>query len=686
MKTRLLFILALLCAFAGSARAQGMPSPNPCIQFFSPSGLPLAGGFLYSYTAGTLTPLPTYTDATLTTPNSNPLILNAGGFPVSPSGSCGLFLNPNLTYKFVLQNSFGSQQWTVDNITTSNVNSIFTQANTWTQLQTFTGGISVPGGSLTFQNLTVTNLNNFQYVGCTNPQLWAGADYGAWINSAIAALPTVGGFASGTIILPACATTVTQSTPVVVHSPYVSIIGAGSGALQISCTVTTDCWNIKTVAFGVNISGSFGGFTLIGQGSANANAVGIHTGDMVGASFSDIEIDNFLGTSSSCFWMDNQSGWFERNKIDRLQTGIHQATQSGCTKNIRATVTGGTNSFARTRFTNSYISVAAATTGISLENNAFWYEGTLEIAGNMVGNGGTVLALSGSANLFNDRIDIGVECSNTCSSATLLSAVGTSTMSWDSGRITGGTGFTNSITTTMPIHMNYGSYDQSQQDRIDTANLGLFNNEGSNFGTWLLSPLGSPAFLGGLTDNLGYNGTNFVTATDLTNNGGGMFVGGHNGQLSLITIPTASPATGQTIPQASIVALTRVLVSDLLVKLKPPLDLTENSTALVCAAGEDLVKGDSTYHGFTGCTNGSPVHKLALTDSGSCTMTTTTCTFSIGASFSTTPLTFPSIDAASAPPATAISAKCSISGTTVTITAGASNTLTWDCLLVGNPN
>lgn len=72
---------------------------------------------------------------------------------------------------------------------------------------------------------------------------------------------------------------------------------------------------------------------------------------------------------------------------------------------------------------------------------------------------------------------------------------------------------------------------------------------------------------------------------------------------------------------------------------------------------------------------------------GSCAMSAgTTCTFSLNQGFQNTPLTFVSIDGASTPPATAISAKCAISSTTVTITAGTSNSLTWDCLLVGNPN
>ena len=48
-------------------------------QFFDNDGAPLAGGKVYSYTAGTSTPLATYTDQGGATPNANPVILDANG-------------------------------------------------------------------------------------------------------------------------------------------------------------------------------------------------------------------------------------------------------------------------------------------------------------------------------------------------------------------------------------------------------------------------------------------------------------------------------------------------------------------------------------------------------------------------------------------------------------------------------
>ena len=73
------------------------------------------------------------------------------------------------------------------------------------------------------------------------------------------------------------------------------------------------------------------------------------------------------------------------------------------------------------------------------------------------------------------------------------------------------------------------------------------------------------------------------------------------------------------------------------------------------------------------------------TYAGKCAMSDeTSCSFRTAARF-THYLSVVSIDPSSSPPTPAISAKCSLSGTTATITAGAPNSLTWDCLFVGNP-
>ena len=80
-------------------------------QFFDNNGLPLAGGLLYTYAAGTTTPLATYSDNTGATPNANPIVLDSAG---RVSGE--VWLTNGSNYKFVLKTSAAVTVWTYDNI------------------------------------------------------------------------------------------------------------------------------------------------------------------------------------------------------------------------------------------------------------------------------------------------------------------------------------------------------------------------------------------------------------------------------------------------------------------------------------------------------------------------------------------------------------------------------------------
>jgi hypothetical protein len=84
------------------------PVPNAKAQFFDASGNPLSGGKLYTFIAGTTTPLASYTDATEGVSNANPVILDSAGM-------ANVWLGQS-AYKLQLQNSAGSTLWTVDNV------------------------------------------------------------------------------------------------------------------------------------------------------------------------------------------------------------------------------------------------------------------------------------------------------------------------------------------------------------------------------------------------------------------------------------------------------------------------------------------------------------------------------------------------------------------------------------------
>ena len=83
-------------------------------QFFDNNGVPLTGGKLYTYAAGTTTPQATYTTNSGITAHANPIILDSAGRV--PAGG-EIWLTVGLSYKFVLKTSVDVQIWSADNIT-----------------------------------------------------------------------------------------------------------------------------------------------------------------------------------------------------------------------------------------------------------------------------------------------------------------------------------------------------------------------------------------------------------------------------------------------------------------------------------------------------------------------------------------------------------------------------------------
>jgi hypothetical protein len=80
-------------------------------QFFDNNGVPLSGGLIYTYLAGTSTPQATYTSVYGTIQNSNPIVLDSAGRP-----SNEIWLTNGISYKFVLQTATFTQIWSMDNI------------------------------------------------------------------------------------------------------------------------------------------------------------------------------------------------------------------------------------------------------------------------------------------------------------------------------------------------------------------------------------------------------------------------------------------------------------------------------------------------------------------------------------------------------------------------------------------
>lgn len=91
------------------------------------NGAPLSGGQIWTYAAGTSTPIATYTSSVGDVSQSNPVVLNSAGLPDSP-----IWLPSGQAVKLVIQNASGVTQRTVDNVTGINDPAGVTASSEWT--------------------------------------------------------------------------------------------------------------------------------------------------------------------------------------------------------------------------------------------------------------------------------------------------------------------------------------------------------------------------------------------------------------------------------------------------------------------------------------------------------------------------------------------------------------------------
>jgi len=150
-------------------------TPTPKQQIFGSDGLPLVGGKIYTYAAGTTTPLATYTDSSGGTANTNPIILNS-------LGQANIWLASSSTYKFSVYTSADVLLYTVDNIATPidylslvtslasppPIGSTAPDTGAFTTLNATTGTVTTltsTTGNITTVNATTINATNITATG-----------------------------------------------------------------------------------------------------------------------------------------------------------------------------------------------------------------------------------------------------------------------------------------------------------------------------------------------------------------------------------------------------------------------------------------------------------------------------------------------------------------------------------------
>jgi Pectate lyase superfamily protein len=131
-------------------------------QFFNNNGIPLAGGLLYTYAAGTSTPLATYTTFSGNISNSNPIILDSAGRVPNE-----IWITVGYGYKFVLQDANTNQIASWDNIP-SNASSPF--ANDSSSIAYEQGNSVTAGAFIVGQSYLITSVGttNFVAIGASS--------------------------------------------------------------------------------------------------------------------------------------------------------------------------------------------------------------------------------------------------------------------------------------------------------------------------------------------------------------------------------------------------------------------------------------------------------------------------------------------------------------------------------------
>jgi hypothetical protein len=124
------------------------PVGGVAAQFFDNNGVPLSGGKLYTYAAGTTTPLVSYTTSAGNVARTNPIILNSAG----RVGDGGEIWITSAAYKFVLTDSTNVLIATYDNVVAAGASSY--------TIQNFTGD----GTTTNFTLASAPNNENSTFV------------------------------------------------------------------------------------------------------------------------------------------------------------------------------------------------------------------------------------------------------------------------------------------------------------------------------------------------------------------------------------------------------------------------------------------------------------------------------------------------------------------------------------------
>jgi len=220
-------------------------------QFFDNNGAPLNAGKIYTYQAGSSTPLATYTDNAGLVANTNPIILGTSGRPPNE-----IWLTDGFFYKFILKDSADVTIQTYDNLygILGVVPSVSPSSVPTGCILLWSGSIgSIPAGFVLCNGLNGTpDLRNRFVVG-------AGSTY---------AVDATGGSTDAIVVTHTHAATVTDPG----HNHDIKVRNSGSGTRYIDYNATSpgsvlvDVAETTTETTGITVSNA-----NAGTSATNAN-------------------------------------------------------------------------------------------------------------------------------------------------------------------------------------------------------------------------------------------------------------------------------------------------------------------------------------------------------------------------------------------------------------------------------
>lgn len=353
IRTLGLFLITPLCSIV----AQDQPLPYTKIQFFDNNGDPLAGGKVFTCVAGTTcpgTPLNSYTDFTGGTPNSNPVILDAGGRAAIYLGAAA--------YKVVLEDALGNVIWSQDGIQPGSIASLsFVQAGA--------GAVARNAQDKMREQFSVT-------------------DYGAdksGVTDATGAFALAIAYGSaargGAEVFVPCGSYKLVGTPTI-NVPTVSLRGEVKTCVQLNYTGAGSgiIWQMNP--FTITPAGTFSEFTLNGTSAAQN---GILSGQIVGSQWRNLTILGFThptangGLGGAAIHLHNAGNlatWTERNDFINVQVGSSIALDKYAKNGFLLTSDVPGNSFGYNRWLDIGMNPSTGEVGFNFQSG-FLYNSTL---------------------------------------------------------------------------------------------------------------------------------------------------------------------------------------------------------------------------------------------------------------------------------------------------------------------